>query len=156
MKKLFIIFGLIFIVFAGVVIFQFRGNQNAKNESATVKVNNQTFKVGIADTPEELQRGLSGRNSLPKDQGMLFIYKNKDYHSFWMKDMKFPIDIIFIDGNKIISIAKNAPIPLPNQTGLPIFRSGGPNDKVFEINAGLSDKYNIKVGDKVEINLPKK
>lgn len=162
LNKLFIIFGVILVIFVGVIFFQFRGKTNTKTDNnitattnATAKIGNRTFKVEVVDTPQKQQQGLSGRNSLDQDSGMLFIFDKADYHNFWMKNMKFPIDIIFIKGDKIVSIEKSAKPPASTEETLPIYRSEGQVDKVLEINAGLSEKYNIKVGDKVEIKLPK-
>lgn len=160
MNKLFIIFGVILVIFAGVVFYQFRGRTNPKTETAqtastnaTVKINNQTFKVSVADEPNEWQRGLSGQDPLDEDAGMLFLFKTTDYHNFWMKDMKFPIDIIFIKGDTVVTVVKDAKPPTSNNDTLPLYKPEQPVDRVFEINAGLSEKYNIKKGDKVEIKL---
>lgn len=74
----------------------------------TLQIGEQIFKLEIADEPEELARGLSGREKLPEDYGLLFVFPKPGRHGFWMKDMKFPIDIIWLDENKeIISITKN-------------------------------------------------
>ncbi len=69
-------------------------------KSTKVLVNDQTFKVIVAKSDKDKQIGLSEKNKIEQDQGMLFIFDNPDYHSFWMKDMKFPIDIIYINGDK--------------------------------------------------------
>jgi uncharacterized protein len=161
LNKLFIVFGIILVIFAGVVFYQFRSNSNTRtggaaqstNKNATARINNKTFKLEIADTPAAQQKGLSGRDSLAQDQGMLFVFDKADYYSFWMKNMKFPIDIIFIRGDKIVSISKNAVAPKSADASLPIYKPEAPVDKVLEINSGLSDKHNIKKGDKVEIKL---
>ena len=156
LNKLIIIFGVILVIFVGVIFFQFNSNSktNQKASGNTVKINNQTFNVEVVDTQEKAQLGLSGRKSLPQNQGMLFVFDEKSYHTFWMKDMKFPIDIIFIEGDKVVSIAENARVPEPDEEeNLPLYKSGGPINMVLEINAGLSEKHDIKQGDKVEINL---
>lgn len=160
MNRLFIIFGIILVIFAGVVFYQFRGRANTRTENAqtattnaTAKINNQTFKVDVADEPNEWQRGLSGRDSLDEDAGMLFLFKTTDYHNFWMKDMKFPIDIIFIKDDTVVSVVKNAKPPTSKNDNLPLYKPEQPIDRVLEINAGLSDKHKIKKGDKVEIKL---
>ena len=97
--------------------------------------------------------GLSERSSLAQDQGMLFVFENPGYHNFWMKNMKFPIDIIFIKDDKIVNIVENATPPISENTNPPILKPDGPINKVLEINAGLSGKYNIKKGAKIEIKL---
>lgn len=154
LNKLFIIFGVILVIFAGIIFFQFNSNaNNSGGPKSTVKINNRTFKVEVMDTPEKQQQGLSGREKLPQNQGMLFVFDEKSYHYFWMKNMNFPIDIIFIDDDKIVSIVKNAPPAKSGEENPPLYKSGGPINRVLEVNSGLSDKYEFKVGDKVEIKL---
>jgi uncharacterized membrane protein (UPF0127 family) len=69
-----------------------------------------------------------------------------------MKNMKFPIDIIYIDNNTIITIVNSAPIPKNPSDNLTIYTPSKLSDKVLEINAGLSKKYNFKNGDKIKID----
>ncbi len=157
MNKLIVIFGIILVIFAGVVFFQFNSKpaekSSLKNSSTTVKINNHTFKVELAQTPKEQQAGLSGREKLAEDEGMLFIFDKPDYYNFWMKNMKFPIDIIFLKDDKVISVGENAKPPATGDTNPPIIKPAGPVNKVLEINSGLSKKYDIKKGDSVEIKL---
>lgn len=122
--------------------------------SATVTINNQQFRASVAKDQKQKQIGLSKTNKLADNEGMLFVFDEKGIHSFWMRDMKFPIDIIFIDDNKVVYIEKNAAVPTSTtQTAqLPIYRPKAPANYVFEINAGLSDKYGLKEGDVVQIN----
>lgn len=120
--------------------------------SPEVKIGNETFKVEVADSESEKQIGLSEKTSLQDNEGMLFVFNSPDYYSFWMKEMDFPIDIIYINGDKVTSVVKNAQPPTSNSTELPIFRPEEPSDRVLEINAGLADKYNIQKGTTVKIN----
>jgi hypothetical protein len=106
--------------------------------------------VELARTPEELYRGLSGRDSLGKNQGMLFIFADSRYQTFWMKDMKFPLDIIWISEDHVLDITKNAPVP-KDPIKPAIFNSFGEVDRVLEVNAGWADANNIKVGDEVGV-----
>lgn len=152
LSKIIIAFLLLLVVFAGVIFYQFSQGA-APAGKATVK--EHTFNVFLALTPEEQQKGLSGRNGLGKDQGMLFIFDKPGDLTFWMKDMKFPIDIIFINGNRIVSIAENAPAPKSPEETLPLYRATGPADKVLEINAGLAKEYDLKPGDTLTFELPK-
>ena len=103
------------------------------------------FLVEFADTPEEIDQGLRFRKNLNMEHGMLFITKEEEVQSFWMFDMLFPIDIIYIDAEReIVYIAKDMPIdfkePVP---------ALAPSQYVLQINGGLSDQYNISVGDRV-------
>lgn len=117
-----------------------------------VKIDGKTFIVDLAKTDEQKAKGLSIYDKLPLDKGMIFIYKKAGYYAFWMKDMKFPIDIIYINKNKIVDIFKNVPIKKSENETLAIVRPKAKADTILEINAGLSDKYNFKTGDFVKIN----
>ncbi len=120
-------------------------------KTPTAKINNQTFKIEVAKTNETRQVGLSGKDSIPQDFGMLFPFETQNYYSFWMKNMKFPIDIIFIRGNKIVTIFQSVKPPEKEVMSLPLYQPTEPSDAVLEINAGLSEKYGFKPGDTVKI-----
>jgi uncharacterized membrane protein (UPF0127 family) len=117
-----------------------------------VSVNDQVFKVSVADSEVEKQVGLSNTQVLGTNEGMLFLFDKPDFYSFWMNNMKFPIDIIFINGNRVISVVSNAPAPSSSNEDLQIYKPSSESDKVLEINAGLAEKYNIKEGSVININ----
>ena len=118
-----------------------------------VTINGQTFTVEIADTPEKREIGLSKKNSLADDRGMLFTFDRPDYYSFWMKEMQIPIDIIYINNDKVVSVYGNVHPPENEDSPLPIYKPTAPSDKVLEINAGLSQEHNIKTGDTLQVEL---
>lgn len=120
-------------------------------KSTRVTVNDQKFNVTVAKTDKEQQVGLSNRKQIAKNQGMLFVFKDPDYYSFWMKEMEFPIDIIYINGNKVTTVIDSAKPPSSSSEQLTIFQPEDRSDKVLEINAGLAQKYNIKKGITVKI-----
>ncbi len=98
-----------------------------------------------------MEKGLSGRNSLKDTQGMLFDFtklENKQ-PAFWMKDMKFSLDILWIQNNAVVGITKNIPAPKNSKDVLPSYYAPGDIDYVIEVNAGWSDAHNIKTGDSV-------
>lgn len=106
----------------------------------------QQLAIEISDDDYEVQTGLMYRESMEANQAMLFVFPEPGMHSFYMKNTLIPLDIIFIDENRqIVNIQKNAK-PL-DETSLP---SEKPVQFVLEINAGLSDKWQLKPGDKVE------
>src|SRR5258708_4958367 len=70
------------------------------------KIQNHEFQLIIAKTEEQKQIGLSKNTKLDQNQAMLFIFDKPDYYRFWMKDMKFPIDIIFIKDNIILKLER--------------------------------------------------
>lgn len=101
--------------------------------------------IELALTDYEIQTGLMYRKSLGKTEGMLFVFEEEAPHSFYMKNTLIPLDIIFIDESlKIVHIHRNAD-PL-NESGIP---SEGPVQYVLEINAGLSDLWQLGVGDSI-------
>lgn len=114
-----------------------------------VKIDENVFLVEIANDPAEMVKGLSGRESLAGNRGMLFLFGAPTIQTFWMKGMNFPLDIIWIKGNTVAGFAKNAP---PDNSQAPaIYASPEPVDKVLEINAGLVKKLGINVGDKISV-----
>jgi uncharacterized protein len=114
-----------------------------KKEKPIVNIGSSTFLVEIADSVTERTLGLSRRNSLPEDSGLLFVFESVGYHGFWMKDMRFPIDIIWIKDDKVVYVLSDV-----SEDSYPqIFTPGAPANKVLEINAGLVRKLGIKEGD---------
>ena len=120
-------------------------------KSPTVKINNRTFKLFVAKTDKDRQIGLSKYKKIDSTQGMVFSFSKASYYPFWMKEMKFSIDIIYIKDGKIVTIYKNVPTPKDNSNP-PVYNSTAPADTVLEVNAGLSQKYNFKEGDKVNFS----
>ena len=120
------------------------GNYETKN----VLIGGQNVKMDVSDTDCKRELGLSGRNSLQNDTGMLFIFDKEGSYEFWMKDMNFSIDIIWVDSNfNITGIEKNLkPDTYPEAFGEKYLAK-----YVFELPAGFSDVNNIKVGNKISI-----
>ena len=119
-----------------------------------IKIAGQNIKVDLALTPTEQAQGLSGKSGLRENEGMLFIFKYPGQYYFWMKDMNFPIDIIWFaqsEGRdtskaKVIYIKKNALPDLYPETY-------GPEENakyVLEVVSGFSEKNNLKVGNEIE------
>lgn len=101
--------------------------------------------IEIADTEYETQTGLMYRNSMEASQGMLFVFDDASERSFYMKNTKIPLDLIFIDANKtLVSFQKNAK-PF-DESSLP---SNAPAKYVLEVNAGLVDTWKLSVGDSI-------
>lgn len=118
-----------------------------------LSVDGATFNVEIASTILEQSRGLSFRPSLGANDGMLFIFGSGSTQTFWMKDMNFALDMIWISGNTVAGFAQNVPAPASGVQiwQLPLYTSPANIDKVLEVNAGTVAQYNIKVGDAVTI-----
>jgi hypothetical protein len=105
----------------------------------------------LADTPEKRYQGLSGRESLCPDCGMLFTFPSRSAQTFVMRKMNFPLDIIWISGEKVTKIDENL-LPEGSEPKKH-YESPGPVDYVLEVNAGFSKASNLKINDIVKINL---
>ncbi|MBI4078979.1 MAG: DUF192 domain-containing protein [Candidatus Levybacteria bacterium] len=151
MKIILALFALLVAVVAAIPFSQnyLKNNPNPFAKKSTATIKDRTFQLLLAKTPEQQQIGLSEHKSFPKDQGMLFIFASADYHPFWMKNMKIPIDMLFIKENKIVTIYDNVQPAVEGDNNPPIYRPQKEANRVLEINAGLSKEYDIKIGDEV-------
>lgn len=154
--KLLILIILVFLGFA-VVFFSFSllKKPNEKLTPPQITINNAALTLEIADTPEKQTKGLGGHNPLSGNEGMLFPYSPALKVVFWMKDMTFPIDIIYIADSKVVQIYPNIPPPLPNAPikQLKRYPSSQPVDYVLETQAGWTKKHGIVVGNNVNLSL---
>jgi uncharacterized membrane protein (UPF0127 family) len=107
--------------------------------------------VEIVSSAADMDKGLSGRASMQDSEGMLFDFGTSTATGFWMKDMRFGLDLVWISNGKIIGITKNIPAPQSPDNNLPIYYPPSPTDKVLEVNAGWAEKNNIAVGDVVNL-----
>lgn len=145
MKKVLIILIILFILLVGATLIFVMGKQTQVN------IDGHTFTVSVAKTNAEKQKGLGGKTSLSESSGMLFPFDSADFEHFWMKDMKIPIDIVFIHDGHIVTIYKNVQPPKSPTDPLPIYSPTEPADQVLELAAGDADKFNFKTGDKVTV-----
>jgi len=119
-----------------------------KPQNNYLKIGNNTIYFEIADNPYKKMKGLSDRKYLKEESGMLFIYQKAAQYPFWMKDMHFNLDFIFIYNDKIVDLKENIPCPENNQPPQTV-NSSKSFDKLLEVNAGTIKKLNIKKGQKV-------
>ena len=111
------------------------------------------FPVELALTAEEQIQGLSGRPTLTANTGMLFVYQRQSRYTFWMPDMHFPLDIVWIGSDcAVADVTLNALPPAPGQANqdLPLYSPKKPAQYVLEINAGEAEAKGIKEGVGVE------
>lgn len=120
-----------------------------RGQHAVIKINQQEIKVEIASTLKQQYRGLSGRKSICADCGMLFNFSDSGVRAFVMRDMKFPLDIIFIENGIIRNIAAN--LEPEGNNPMRIYESDGPANQVLEVNGGYCQKYNIRPGDRIQL-----
>lgn len=114
-----------------------------------VEIRGNRFIVELAVTDEEKKQGLGYRDSLLNNRGMLFVYDHPEQYSFWMKGMRFPLDIIWIHDKKIIDISAN--VPVREGDAIPVRSPKLPVSQILEVNAGTIDRLGIQVGDDVKI-----
>jgi uncharacterized membrane protein (UPF0127 family) len=116
----------------------------------SLRIGKQSISVEIADSQEERSRGLSGRESLGEEEGMLFIFPELSQRSFRMKDMRFPLDMIFINEGKVVEIVRGVPAPSKGEDGSEIrVASKTEAQWVLEVNSGWVERNGIQLGDEV-------
>lgn len=149
-KTLYLLFAILILV----IIFLFYSDRTAGIEKTTeyrnIEINGNYISAEIVSDPGHQYLGLSNRESLCANCGMLFTFPDKQVREFVMRDMKFPLDILFINDNKIINIAENL---LPEGASpVNVYTSSTVADNVLEITAGFCQKNGIKAGDTIRIN----
>ncbi len=128
----------------------FYKNTAKEKQFSTIKIKGQVIKAEESSSALDQYLGLSNRPSLCADCGMIFIFPEKQEREFVMRNMNFPLDIIFLDDGKIINIAAN----LKPEGDYPVnrYKSSAPANRVLELNGGYSEKYGLKAGDTIIYN----
>lgn len=119
--------------------------------SSRIQIASSTIDVEIADTSEEREKGLSGREELFLNHGMLFIFDEDGRHGFWMKDMRFALDIIWISHDGVVVHIEEDVGP---ETYPAAFLPRGEARYVIELRAGWVREHNLRVGDIVRLSGP--
>ncbi len=111
--------------------------------SETINLGGTRINIERATTQPEREKGLAGRESLQQNSGMLFVFESSDYHCFWMKDMNFAIDIIWLDENRqVVEIASSvSPSTYPET-----FCPSTPAKYALEVDSGLANQSGVQVG----------
>ena len=121
-------------------------------DGSSVELGGKTFSVEIADSQQEQALGLMFRDSMPADEGMLFVFPNEAPRSFWMKNCRIPLDIMYFDKElKMVSISANTPPCRVSRC--PSYPSTGPAMYVLELNAGKASELGVGPGDQLAIEL---
>ncbi|MDP2676928.1 MAG: DUF192 domain-containing protein [bacterium] len=146
-KELFFAFLLIASVIFVFFILLRKEDRGSMRQTATITIRDTAISVEIADTSEKRALGLGGREALGENEGMFFIFEQPGYHAFWMRNMKFPLDIIWIDENLTIAhVQENiSPDTFPNQ-----YAPDEPVQYVLEVQAGFAETHGITTGDRAE------
>lgn len=154
-----------FIAFSSVLFLLSAGCNSYPNQTTSpsimqtgiskVTIGKKNIKVEVMDTDEKRAQGLSGRTELTDGNGLLFDFTNVSDRlpGFWMKDMLFDIDILWIAQNKVIAINRNVPKPAPGVPlqELPVYYPPAAIDYVLEVPAGWSERNKIEIGELVKL-----
>jgi len=149
MKKILIsVLIIIALAFSALLFFRNSFVKNPENYSdkKSVSIKGEIFSLEIASSPADQAKGLSGRQELCSRCAMLFVFTDSSVRNFWMKDMQFDLDMLWISGSEIVKISRN--ISHEKGSGEAV-DSGLAVDKVIELNAGTSDRLQLQEGDQV-------
>ncbi len=120
--------------------------------TSEVKINEQIIVAEVVSKANEREQGLAGRESLGVNEGMLFLFEEPGFHGFWMKGMKFPIDIIWIAGSEIVGVEENIePESGASDAELTVYYPPAAVNKVLEVKAGRTALLKAGAGDKVKV-----
>jgi len=147
MQKILILLLILFLI---LILVLFLGVFQKKKQSQ-VCFGDYCFGVEIAKSPIQKAKGLMFRDKLEENQGMLFVFEAEKKHSFWMKNVLFPLDIIWLDANKKVVFISYNNQPCSNSRCVSI--KPDQNAKyVLEINGGLTKEIGLKIGDQLTLN----
>lgn len=165
MKKLIIVYVVLIAALILLVLVKSGGNLfgflPSFGTSASAEINGKKYNLLVAKSEKDRQKGLSGRKSLDKNQGMIFIFDAPGRYTFWMKDMNFPLDIIYINNNKVVDLFHNLPpvkesnvscvIQTSSIKKVPCYTPKNSANYVLELNAGESEKNKIQEGTTIKL-----
>jgi uncharacterized membrane protein (UPF0127 family) len=151
MKKIFFVYGALVILVIALIIWRVSSFSFDLPFFAqkTALINGNEIKLTVADDEKSRMIGLSNKRSLNKDSGMLFVFEEKGSYGFWMKNMKFPIDIIYIDENTVVDIKKNVQPADKNVSNPEVYTPKAPANRILEVVAGASDTLKITEGSEI-------
>jgi uncharacterized protein len=140
-----IIFGMLLAVLLGMVCTGVSQEVSGSgNPWVRVTIGKVQVQAEVVRSPDRLYLGLSHRLNLPDGQGMLFFMPATEVQTFCMRGMRFPLDMIWIEGGRVAGITRNVPPTFPGTLTSP-----EPVNYVLEVPGGFADRYGLKVGDRV-------
>ncbi len=151
--KMMFVLVLLLAIAGGVLAFWVSIGQTSMKSAVVTLPDGASIVADVADTALLQEKGLSGRAHLDPNAGMLFVFDGPSTPTFWMPDMHFPLDMIWIRGNTVVSIDEDVPV----EPGIPVARyhPTGPVDRVLEVNAGGSKAHGLGAGSILDIRLGK-
>ncbi len=150
MKKILIVLMLFCTLTISLILIKGKIDKNIfpSYKTKNIRINTFPLKLYLADIDTKREQGLSNIKSMPQDEGVMFIFNHSGSYSFWMKDMNFALDFIYLEKNKIVDLKENiSPSTYPNT-----FVSNVPADTIIEVNSGIIKKYQIKKGMEIRSN----
>lgn len=115
----------------------------------TAKLAGVPLELTVLRTQPDMAKGLSGQLSMAANHAMLFTYGDKAQRHFWMKNMYFPLDIVWLSDGVVVGISEQVPIPVVGGD-IPRITSPEGVNQVLELNAGFAAKYGVKIGDMLD------
>ncbi len=147
-----------YLLFLPVLVFGCKAENIVKkplyqeNYHTPIAIGQHQFMAELADTPEAMQQGMMYRPSIKENQAMLFIYEQPQPMSFWMKNMRISLDMLFFDSKGVLQEIKTN-VPACQAEPCPIYPSRYDNNQIVaEIKAGLAKKLGLAIGDRLTIN----
>jgi uncharacterized membrane protein (UPF0127 family) len=134
---------------AGVAVVACGSSSPDAEGTVSVTIDDAVVRAEVAESPADREQGLSGRARLEEGRGMLFVYHDHAERTYWMKGMRFPIDIVWIDRGRVTGLERDVPVP---QGDVPLYRSRGPADHVLEVPAGWAGRHGVERGDPVTVD----
>ncbi len=149
-KKFFPAVAIVAVVIVTAVVLRVYGTWKERRKiMAEITLKSKTFTVEVADTEKKREKGLGERDGMAADHGMYFPFGSAQYWIFWMKGMRFPIDIVWIHDGKVVDIDPS--VPLPKTEPLETYSPSEPADAVLELNAGAAAALELRPGDSAQI-----
>jgi uncharacterized membrane protein (UPF0127 family) len=121
------------------------------SEVQSVTIAGKAYRLEVVRTDAAREQGLSNRPALLPGTGMRFVFETPDRYTFWMKNMRFPIDIVFLQEGTIVNIANNLPYPKTAAETPASVRPPQPFTEAIELPAGDADKLGLKIGQLIEV-----
>ncbi|KKS44231.1 MAG: hypothetical protein UV05_C0009G0010 [candidate division CPR1 bacterium GW2011_GWA2_42_17] len=123
--------------------------QGQSEKTISISIGHKQIKVLVADTPELRAKGLGGRESISPSEAMLFVFETPARYDIWMKDMKFPIDIFWLDQSRRVIFVKEGALPASYPE---VFIPDSLAKYVLETSTGFARKNNLKVGSEISFS----
>ena len=125
-------------------------NTSQREDGNWLEIGDKKILVEIAKTPAELSQGLSGREALGRNRGMLFVFPSVGRRPFWMKEMKFDLDFVFIKEGAVVDLVESVPHPKNGEQPM-VVGAKEAFDWALEIEAGTIERLGIKIGNEAKL-----